>query len=409
MNIILQNDIRFKFQADQWLKSLNIPIILIASRAILNKNKLRQPENFKTIIVTENFSLQNLICIIQDIMTVGPQTSQSPTIVTLDELLVPVAGELRDYFKIPEYGFDGSLPFFDKVEMKKRLSKSDIKIPKFYEFSREQFEKLSSNDLKKITAEIGLPLFAKPTRLAGSMYAAKIENLLELRIWVNKLPKGLSFELDEYIQGKLFHCDSVLERNGVFNHVVSEYSFPNAEFLKGKNLGSFLLGPDSVLATSIAALSEKVIKQLKGMPGVYHTEIFDAEGKGLVFLETAMRPAGGMIVEMVEKGVGIHLQKVHLELQLGLDPVVEPMIKQYPVFWMWISKMKGKVKSLQLPRIQSAYDHYWRVTPGEILKNPTSVVDRSGGFLCTHDNRDVLRDDFIWMRDSYRGLEMDLS
>ncbi len=131
-------------------------------------------------------------------------------------------------------------------------------------------------------------MFTKPVDSAGSFGTQKIFSTAELAKWAGQHHKSTNFEIDEYIEGKLYHSDIIVKDDNINNVFISKYSVPNADFIEGKALGSYTLDRKSNQYKKLNAFTLKVLKSFAPLPsGLFHLEFFEKDTGDLVFLEIA--------------------------------------------------------------------------------------------------------------------------
>lgn len=249
----------------------------------------------------------------------------------------------------------------------------------------------------------------KPTVGAGSTGVVFINDAADWVEWCGSRPQG-EFEADEFIRTPLFHVDTVLDGD-VARVFVSEYMSPNAEFLRGRHVGSIPLDPSDARFEPLHDLNDRVLSQLDAHPGVYHLEAFLGSDLQPVFLEVAARPSGGMVTECYQHTHGINLHNA----TLTTDPTEggwllhgsTPAPRRAHGCWMWVSPRPGLLAKQHSPALRGQAHAYWRCSVGDRLDYAGNVVDRAGGLLVHNESAQDATADFEYLRDQYEPIEME--
>lgn len=294
--------------------------------------------------------------------------------VSNEEGCIPIVAKLHDHFGMPGFSLKDIVPFTDKLIMKEVLKKYPIRLPKHVELNNTQYLQNNERYIEQLEKAIPYPMFAKPTTLFGSAATRKILSRLELKSWVESVSKtGLQYELDEFIEGTLYHCDAIIQNDKVAYTAVFEYTYPCALFSEGYPLGSIYLPEGHPDRQVLNNFNLSVLKVLKPKNGVTHLEAFKTKKGEIIFLEIAARAVGAYVVPIHEKATGINLELEHFKAQMGIvSPIKEDKNRDY-YSWIYIPKMPGKVKKLKNPELKSQYDLNWLIQEGDVIPELTST------------------------------------
>ena len=286
-----------------------------------------------------------------------------------DDVHMPLAGKLRDDLGIPGDSEQTCLNFSDKLQAKAILRNTKIKVPGFEEFSFHQWRANGSAYFEKLSAKYSLPFVVKPTNCASSLGFKVIHShsdfitlpILEAQEW----------EVEEFLYGTLFHCDSLIKDGEILFSACSQYNRPMGEFLQGAPIGSLIVPDEAEIAKKIKAFAKQILNTLGLKNGASHIEIFEHQG-GLTFLEGAMRCPGGLAIPAYEKMYGLDILDNDFRIQLGLEPKL-PTLAQTHAFWMMFPRYHGEVESLVAPALNSQFDIRWICAPGDKHANSISL------------------------------------
>jgi hypothetical protein len=265
-------------------------------------------------------------------------------IITVHEKAMMLAAELRGEFGLPGLDIETTRLFRDKVRMKQAIIDAHAaRVPFFVPLQ-------STDDLRTVDWSRG-PKVIKSCFGAGAQDIHVVDTLDAADALVRRLDlTGDSYELEEFIQGSMYHCDAVIQHGEIRFAAVSEYLSKPGDFTPGGMGGSVLLDPDDLLAKRVLDLNEKVLKALGLHEGVTHLEVFHTPEDNLVFCEVAARPGGGGIDRIVERSYGINIVEASLRLQAGLDLEQEPLTEARHDIWAVAGFYPGNTPSEGVPR-----------------------------------------------------------
>ncbi|WP_287814132.1 ATP-grasp domain-containing protein, partial [Pseudomonas sp.] len=250
---------------------------------------------------------------------------------------------------------------------------------------------------RELAERLGLPLVLKPVNAAGSFEVSIIGNEAEFtraREQVMASPFHFDYEVDEFIDGAMFQCDSFVVDGEIRYCGVLELGCTNFDFVQGKPL-SVIPVADPVLKATLEAFNRDVIAALNFRNGSTHHEVFVDRRRGYpVFLEIAARVPGGIGVPYHEKNSDINLIDANLYLVAGAAALeqIRPREKNNVVSAL-LPLRKGRISQLNEPPIASAYSIDWKVAPGMVVDS-RSLADTAGILTFCNDDPTVLRADF---------------
>lgn len=328
-------------------------------------------------------------------------------IVCTDELLLLSCAEIRSKYKIPGMLPQTLMPFRDKCLMKSIVTEKGLQAPKF--ISLNEFIKYKSHIeiYNKLIYELGDKFIIKNLRGASSLNTFIINNINSFSHWIMNNPDFADYEAEEFVDGTLYHCDGFIINNKIIFSCVFEYINPCLDFTFGKILGSSLLPLDNTICLNILQKNTEIIKALGLSQGAFHAEYFiNLMGK-IVFLEIGARPAGGPIVELIEKSHGFNLYEAVLNHEMNL-PITQNLVDRIYTAWAYLPVKLGKIKKLIEPQIKSSFTLNWNVKVGDtIVELPNSVMaKKSGLLLLENSDYSILREDINYLR-QYNPTEVE--
>ncbi|GKX29098.1 phosphoribosylglycinamide synthetase [Vallitalea longa] len=253
---------------------------------------------------------------IKNIIDENPNVNVISKIITFDEFSIEVAAELREIYNVDGTDLKSSKYARDKFLMKELMVKNGIKTARY--------EKVNSfSEIKTAVKKVGTPFIIKPLSGAGTIDTYKIEDneqLLELK---NKMLKNFPYIIEEYIDGREYHLDSISYENNVDFVAISKYTEDSIlkAITEQKAYGSVTFPQkyhDTCLLKSLIEVNEKVIKALAIKNAVYHAEYFVTDYGDIYFGEIAIRVGGGpRIKACIENTHGLDIYEAALLVNIG--------------------------------------------------------------------------------------------
>lgn len=233
-------------------------------------------------------------------------------VVALHEKDMILAAQLRKVYSLPGMGVESTLRFRDKVLMKDTLSKKGYAgLPRYRAIGHGEI--LQSVPWEgRIVVKSRWGVGASQVRIVNDIAAAN-DAARELEQGSEQL------EVEEYVAGSMYHCDSVVSDGSIRFAAVSEYIAQPGHFSEGKVAGSVLL-LEGAVREAILAENERVLGLLGMGSGVTHAEFFRRPSGELIFCEAAARPGGGGINDIISSAYDVDIIRAAIELQSGATP-----------------------------------------------------------------------------------------
>lgn len=363
-------------------------------------------EKFNPITLVMELDEQSVIEIAAKI--VAEKGASNVKVSCSQEANLELAAHLRERFELSGMDSANLLGFRDKVIMKQRLIRNNIRVPHFIEAVDFQYPAESLYKLFK--EELGELLIIKPRNSVGSRGIYKVFSLADfLTFYAHCKDDSCTYEVEEFIEGTLYHCDFALQKKQFYFEAASEYTWPNADFQMGKNLGSIPLLPNNPLSKRIIDFGKKTLNAFDLPDGCFHLELFISSLDEMIFLEVGARPPGLFSVPVYQKTFGINLYDIDFLIQIGEDVnkwLKHHQIKEYtPASFIAFPKLNGTVSKLVHPSLQSQFSLEWLVKEGDIIKRTSTNVDFAGHIVYWNKNYDKLRSDFEYFKNKFKSIE----
>jgi biotin carboxylase len=316
-------------------------------------------------------------------------------VIGLSERDVLRAAYLRDRFGIEGQTWDSAWNFRSKIKMKELANGHGLPCPAYRQIEH-------SFDLLEFVEKHSLPVVLKPIDSAGSVGTMVIETEEQL---AQVLEEGVphNWEVEEFIEGDLYHVDGFIYDSELIFTSVSKYAESCLSFHEdGKFTGSFIVDQSSDIAHR---LSDRVVKHLRIMAPPEHTpfhaEFFHTPDDKIVLCEIASRTGGGRVNFQLDQSYGINMNKswiyaqlgIPLELPTGGRKQVRPHIMSG---FALIPPRKGTFHSFPAEMWPEYVLEYRLVAkPGEQFDGPKSSIDHIASVVITADSEKEMEERLI--------------
>ncbi len=237
---------------------------------------------------------------------------QIDRIVALDDFDVEKAARLREHLRIPGMGETTARYFRDKLAMRMRAQEVGISVPPFVHV-------LNYEKIKKFFVEVVPPYVLKPRMQAGAIGIKKINNEKELWQNLNILGDRQSFFLlEKFIDGNIYHVDSIIVNREVLFAIASRYGLPPMEVAhQGRVFSSSTMKRGSKDERTLIRMNDELLKSLGLVKGISHSEFIKGANGKFYFLETSARVGGANLAELVYHATGVNLWKEWAKLEIN--------------------------------------------------------------------------------------------
>ncbi len=389
---ILLGDDKFNFDIEKIYRPQNYKIILIGNEDAYRYLDPTKSYIFEKMYAEKKLTPESLSPLIQDIIQKAGE--QSVFIITPHEECLMVAANLRNRLSIPGDSVNAIERFRNKLIMKKILEKSSIPTPKYLSFESIKFQNNPNGYIKTVSSYLGYPIFVKPIDRVGSIGAEKLLTHEDLLQWClqHQHDEGC-YELDEFIDASIYHCDSIIQNGRVIFSAVSEYVNTCFDFRKGQAAGSIILHDNHEDSILIKQFNTLVLEALVPPANcVTHLEVFKMLDGKVVFLEIAARAPGGLLPQCYEMRFGFNLEEVLLRLQMGIECDLSPKIGPL-VAYLVIPPQAGVIKAINPFTIKSEHEVKWHHKVGDQLRILSIIVDTVAQIKIWGDDYTQLRQD----------------
>jgi 3-hydroxyisobutyrate dehydrogenase-like beta-hydroxyacid dehydrogenase len=235
------------------------------------------------------------------------------SLLALTERLLLPAAVLREQLDIPGDRVENLQRFRDEVVMKQLLRDAGIRVPHFAPYTPGVARDLLTNHGTVVV---------KPRAGAGSRNVHIVTAPEQLRRFEVEFDgRTDTFEVEEFIDGQLYHVDSVVEHSRVVAATAGRGMDPTTTYETLGNYRDVNLAPGALL-DRLLAFNQRVLASCPDFTGVAHHEVL-VTGDEVVFRGIAPCWGGGGIRATVHHNTGVDLIAAMVRAQLG-EPIPAP-------------------------------------------------------------------------------------
>lgn len=372
--IFVINENVIKYDLDYLPAKLNFH--LICSSRCYEGMSMNNINRFNTIHVPFHLNSQSIVDIINNQIKVDERLQIK--IISNDECAEVICAEVCAKLGLGDYEFDKAYLMSDKTVMKRRLLENGIKCPKFLLVKDILKGKLN---WKYLTELLGSPFVVKPVNSTSSSGVRVLSSEKDLNDWLESHSKEWEYEFEEYIEGVLYTCDSIIKDNQIIYFNCGAGNAPCLDYVLGKNVGVRFVEHESVEYKVLKELNRRVLDILKPMNGASHMEAFMTLNGEVVFLELSARPGGADIMWMYEQYDGVNLEKAHFELRMGIDFQCKKDFNTQSMYaaFCYFPPRVGVVNQLTQFDFKCDWKLKWNIRNGDVLPAPSSLAIRNAG------------------------------
>lgn len=253
-------------------------------------------------------------------------------VVGLDEFDVLTAARAREHLQMEGISGSYGLRFRDKLRMRNLASELGIPCPKF-------IGAFNQDAINEYLDTAPGPWIVKPRTEVSAFGIRKCETKDQVWQALTDLDNRNTwrdhpsqFLIEQFIAGKVYHVDSVVENGEVVAAGVSEYGTPPFTVShQGGVFSTYTLDYRSKVRKDLEALNKKLLTGFGYKRGVAHAEFLRSDATGEIFLlEVACRVGGAYIANVTEYANGFNLWREWAKLETATDenPYKRPKLKK---------------------------------------------------------------------------------
>lgn len=253
-------------------------------------------------------------------------------IVGLDEFDVLTAAKAREHLQIEGISNSYALRFRDKLRMRNLAVQIGIPCPEFVGV----FNLKGINDYLEAT---NAPWIVKPRTEVSAFGIRKCETAGQVWDVLTDLDnRGTwrdhpsQFLIERFIEGKVYHVDSVVADGKIIASGVSEYGTPPFSVShQGGVFTTYTVPYKSKERKKLEELNQQLLEGFEYRQGVAHAEFLQSATTGEFYLlEVAARVGGAYIANVLEQACGFNLWREWAKLEIATDenPYKPPKLRK---------------------------------------------------------------------------------
>jgi hypothetical protein len=287
---------------------------------LVTKEKMIK-EDWPRDALDEVFALPNdaPVELFLDLVSHIAKTNSPDCIVALEEFDVVVAALAREHLCMPGMTSVVAKTFRDKLAMSVKARHAGILVPEFV-------PAINLNEVRDYLNRVPAPWILKPRSDVSAIGIRKLESTEEVWSTINELNQRESLRerasyhlLSQFIDGEVFHVDSLVDDGRVVFAGVNKYGRPPMQVAHGG--GAYISqtithgSPDQ---RKLLNINRRLIKAMGMRTGATHAEFINSDADGeFYFLEIAARVGGAYIADVLEASSGINLWREWARLEVG--------------------------------------------------------------------------------------------
>ncbi|MBD2806144.1 ATP-grasp domain-containing protein [Xenorhabdus szentirmaii] len=239
-------------------------------------------------------------------------------VIAFSEYDLDTAAKIRTELNIRGAKISDNLLCRNKTSMKEALLGSSVRYPQYRQVASRQ-------EIEAFCLEKARPVILKPQVGAASDGVVKIEKLAD----IPDLLDFSGYEVEEFIEGEIYHVDAILSGNTIPDpntrpysstmpyFKVSKYINTCLDFRNAMPLGSVTVD-DPEFISKVRLFTEEVCHRLHLKDQAIHLE-FIKSNEELIFLEVGGRVGGGEIPFITLNNESVDLFEMWFQAALGIS------------------------------------------------------------------------------------------
>jgi biotin carboxylase len=154
---------------------------------------------------------------------------------------------------------------------------------------------------------VGYPVVVKPDSGSGASHTYKISNGKELDRFLKERPGGMTFVMEQFVDGLVVTYDGLVDRNGdVVFAASTRYDQSVMDVVNRDSHMSYVCRP--TVDAAVEDAGRRILKAFDARERFFHIELFQTNSDGRVIaLEVNMRPPGAWITDAINYAYDIDI------------------------------------------------------------------------------------------------------
>ncbi|ANP48591.1 biotin carboxylase [Streptomyces griseochromogenes] len=365
LSVLLLDRIGYSFYQDRGGRSF-LPEDRYSVRLVTSLDKVGEAtgEELESVVAVDVYDNRALADAVHH--QAGFKGIRADRLVAITERLLLRAAELRGELGLPGQTVEQALLFRDKVHMKEHLRAHGIRVPEFAPFSEAAAREL----LSRTTAVV-----AKPRLGSGARDIFVLREPADVAAFAAGQTDRLGeFEVEEFVDGELFHVDSVVQDSKVLAAVAARYIDKTTSYTELRPCRDVAVGPGPQL-DALLEFNQRVLAAHPDFTGVTHHELFVRDGE-IVFCEIGARAGGGGVIAGFLSRTGVNLDEAVIRAQVeGTVPVPRPPADHLTGFTVIYADAGVLQRPLTPPDEPWVLECQVLARPGDRLSRPENCND----------------------------------
>lgn len=240
-------------------------------------------------------------------------------VVGIDEFDVINAALVREYLQIDGLSSSYLLRFRDKLRMRNTAHDAGLPCPEFTSI-------FNPEEIDAFLSRVPAPWIVKPRMEVNAHGIKKCQTKEEVWEILNEYDARNSwrdhpsqFLIERFIEGEVFHVDSVVENGKIIVSGVSGYGKPPFSVShQGGVFTTAILPYKSKERKELEKLNKQLLKAFGYERGIAHAEFLQSKADGKFYLlEVAARVGGAYIADVLEHASGFNLWREWAKLEIA--------------------------------------------------------------------------------------------
>jgi biotin carboxylase len=299
--------------------------------------------------------------------------------------VVPCA-RVAEALGLPGLSVETAVAATDKVEMRRRLERGGLPVPRFHEVTSEE-------DAVTVATELGYPCIIKPAVGSGSRGVRKLvdpgdvgPSFREAR----ELSRNGKVILEQFMPGEEVHVDALVSDGQVAILGIADKVRTPEPFRTDITVTYPASLPEPIRDDAVSQVVA-AMRALGIRDGCSHTELL-VHGETVRIVETAARGAGfNVFTTMLPLVSGVDPVEATIRMALGEHPTVAPTENRSAILSFFnvspgvLRRVAGLERARRLPGV---IEIVVTIEPGDRIHTYRSGDDRIGYFIVHGDTRD---------------------
>ena len=280
-----------------------------------------------------------------DVVAFLARNAMPDRVIALEEFDVITAALIREHFCLPGMSSSRAKVFRDKMAMAVTAGSAQLDVPAFVPL-------INTDKVSEFINCVPPPWILKPRSDVSAIGIRKIDGPAEVWRAIEELnaraglrERASYYLLAQFIEGPVFHVDSVVNNGRVVFAGTNQYGRPPMEVAhRGGAYISHTISRGSEDEKKLLEINRKLIEALHLQKGATHAEFIKSAADGkFYFLEIAARVGGAYIADVLEAASGVNLWREWAKIEVSDSDAgaIQPPKEQYAGIILSLAKQEN--------------------------------------------------------------------